>query len=165
MATSKLPSQFTKLSDGLPETLSGIRGVFVNWIPPEGPWPDTQTGEKGTREVWGDGIFVSYGVYWFLKGLATRLPVKVLLLFKGYGKEPIGVAVVEVTNIYWTSDDYPRLDFEHLLAFSEINGCPNFWGAFILAIAKVSPETRIFAAEEDLTCDKFIELARELAVP
>ncbi|MFA4818482.1 MAG: hypothetical protein WC621_01435 [Patescibacteria group bacterium] len=88
---------------------------------------------------------------------------KIALHFQGYGTK-VGTAVVQVENVYWTSDGYPRLDFKHPKGFEKINGCPNFWGAFILAIALVMPEVECFAqadpdaAEFKSLADRFVQL-------
>ncbi len=110
-----------------------------------------------------DHSLVHEPVRQFLKALQPRS--RVLLHFQGYGVEPLGTAVVEIQSIYWgRDDDYPRLDFEHPKAFGRINGCPNFWGAFILAIALVSPSTEVFA-RRDRTGRAFIRMANQMALP
>jgi hypothetical protein len=96
----------------------------------------------------------------FLEVLRTDTPVKVLLHFQGYGLT-IGTAVVEVRSVFFTDDAYPRLDFTHPSGMEAIYGCPNFWGAFILAIARV-PSTAEICVQPDQDSRKFLALAEKL---
>lgn len=85
---------------------------------------------------------------------------RILLHFQGYGEET-GTAIIELLYIYIGERDYPRLDFHHPPEMVEIHGCPNFWGAFILAMARVPPDTPIMCAP-DADGSIFIRLAEEL---
>ena len=162
MATSKLPNDLVSRKR-ISELVRNTPGVVVNNINKRNFHSCVQFGGHGRREVYGDSVFVSYEVYWFLKKLI--LPARIALLFQGYEVRDIGVAVVEVRNIYWTggNEEYPRLDFNHPTAMQEIHGCPNFWGAFILAIAKVPPDTKIMA-DKDPQFAIFAELVKTWAI-
>jgi len=161
MATSKLPNYFVNREE-LVGLVGNIPGVAVNQFKRNLGFC-IQLGKHGPRKACGDSVFVSYDVYWFLKQLA--LPARVALLFQGYELRDIGVVVVEVRNIFWTAgrEEYPRLDFDHPTAMRGINSCPNFWGAFILAIAKVPPDLMI-CTESDPTFRIFAELVKTWAV-
>ena len=152
--TSKLPMELVLLPAGVISQLERIPGVYINLR------EEQRSGSSVS--AFGDGSFVDEPVYQFLKNKVVP-PVKVALLFQGYGKQ-VGAAVIELQSVYWDASDYPRLDFDHPPELSRIHGCPNFWGAFILAIAKVPQDTKVFAAADD-DFQKFIELAKASAMP
>lgn len=166
MPTSKEPVYTALVSDALIECAQTNPNVLCNLRFEQRPISPTETpGERIRRQVSRhfDDSLVYELVRQFLKSLPPRS--KVLLHFQGYSIEPTGTAVVEVQSIYWgKDDDYPRLDFEHPEAFKRIHGCPNFWGAFILAIALVPPSTEV-SARRDRTGNAFIRMANQMAIP
>lgn len=165
MATSKLPNDFVVLPEETITTLARIPGVCINLRPSQSRLIQLSVvlSNEGKRLVFGDGFFIDTPVYWFLKNLP--IPTMVVILFQGHRKRDVGTAVIEITNVLWTwgGENYPRLDFEQPPGFDEIHGCPNFWGAFILAIARVGAETKTFATP-DPDFQSFIRLV-ETQVP
>lgn len=141
MATSKLPVDWVMV----PEKLYGFRnqfpGVHLNLRLPQ------RAQREMERHEWpGDDIYVHKPVKMFLETLQTNS--KVLMHFQGYGATDVGTALITVNSIYWTQDPYPRLDFKKSPEFLKINSCPNFWGAFILAITKADSSHDEFARED-----------------
>lgn len=154
MSTSKFPHGIAKVSPALIAYAAVCPGLVCNLRPHQRVAVPSDHVLLGSDAVW-----VDEPVRVLLKSLV--LPAKVLLHFQGYGVGDIGTAVVTITSIYWTDDGYPRLDFVRPPEFHGVYGCPNFWGAFILAIVPVPPETTEFA-RRDGTARRFIALAREL---
>jgi len=58
----------------------------------------------------------------------------------------------------WADGDYPRLDFEHPPEMKRLHGCPNFWGAFILAITPVCGTQTLPFCVEDRNFETFLKL-------
>ncbi len=154
MASSKEPRHYVMISASL--------AAFINQYPGMA-WYNLRVEQRlhgqprPKFQPYQDSDDVCEEVRRFLKALPKGS--KIALHFQGYGDE-VGTAVVQVENVYWTDDDYPRLDFKHPTGFEKINGCPNFWGAFILAIALVMPESECFA-EADPNASVFMNLARK----
>ncbi|MFZ1626622.1 MAG: hypothetical protein WAT81_02340 [Candidatus Moraniibacteriota bacterium] len=166
MPTSKAPGHTRLVSDALIGYAEANPAVLCNLRFGQRPIPPDETDfdrrVRETHHLISDQSLVYEPVRQFLKALPCGS--KVLLHFQGYGAERLGTAVVAMQSIYWTSEDYPRLDFEHPPVFDSVNGCPNFWGAFILAIAAVPAHTEVFACR-DRTSLAFLHLAKRKAVP
>lgn len=151
MASSKEPHNYVMISVKLAEFVKQYPGMAwynlrVEQRPHGQPRPKLQPYQ--------DSDDVCEEVQRFLRALPKGS--KIALHFQGYGTE-VGTAVVQVENVYWTSDDYPRLDFKHPEGFDKLMG-PNFWGAFILAIAMVMPESECFF-QDDPNASVFMSLA------
>jgi|GEM_PF-2505713 len=131
-------------------------GVYVN-RPPE-----QRLVKPAYRSDYYYRVFIDEPMRRYLKTL-TQLPKQLLLHFRGYGRQ-VGTVIIELKSIYWTIDDdqYCRLDFKHPEEMGSLNGCPNFWGAFILAIAPVSESRNFCAADPDGS--EFVRLYREIGV-
>ncbi|MCX6720518.1 MAG: hypothetical protein NTW11_01815 [Candidatus Staskawiczbacteria bacterium] len=151
MPTSKLPVELAAIP----------KAVFeLSWREPRVICNSQMVNAPRPLKNWntcGDSEFMNPCVTEFLSGL--KLPATVALCFQGYGKRNIGTAVIRLESIYWTDEGrpgYPRLDFAHPKAMSQVNGCPNFWGAFILALFKLDDSTEVFAVKG---YKKFLQLA------
>ena len=155
--TRLIPQELIALSQELPAVLANLRRQQRPIAPNESDH------EKRMREwAWKymDGATVYQPVTDFLHKLPKR--AKVLMCFQGYRVEDIGTAVIEIESIFWTNEKYPRLDFLHSKKLQQIHGCPNFWGAFILAIMKIPDETQLFT-KQDADFSEFIRRARKAA--
>jgi len=154
MASSKLPVDFVLVSQSLIDFAKANLRVHCNIR----PW---QLNPK--CRLMFDSEVMDPGVMKYLKHFAQPGD-RILLHFQGYGKKDIGTAVVELTGILWADQppwQYPRLDFKHPAEMEDINGCPNFWGAFILAIAWVPAEAPLMCSR-DADATTFMRLAAEL---
>lgn len=162
MPTSKEPVYTALVSDRIIAHAQVNPDIRCNLRFEQRPVPPDETGfERKVRALHhrtSDHSLVYEPVRQFLKALQSGS--RVLLHFQGYSANEIGTAMVVVDSIYWThGDDYPRLDFKRPEGFDQIHGCPNFWGAFILAIVGVkSPRGPVFACE-DKTGVLFMNLA------
>lgn len=161
MPTSKLPVEEPFFVHEAIVSLSRKNPtIFCNLHPLQRP--DDQ--KPGRWDWYCDRVWVYKPVEKFLGRVAPKEgdpKPKIALFFKGYGTQ-IGTAVVELERVYWDSNGYPRLDFVHPIEMKRLHGCPNFWGAFILAIAKVRDDTEVFAIEDPEGL-KFIEIAEKFA--
>ncbi|MDD2786060.1 MAG: hypothetical protein PHS79_04190 [Patescibacteria group bacterium] len=132
MASSKFPIDFVDVSQTLIEFAKTDFRIHCNIR----PW---QKQPNSRPFLVHDGEIMDPSIIMYCKDFVQ--PHDFLLLhFQGYG-EATGTAVIEIQHVYIGDGGYPRLDFEHPPEMKEIYGCPNFWGAFILAIARVPPGT------------------------
>lgn len=165
MPTSKEPAHTAWVSEALIMCARANPNILCNLRFGQRPIPPGETDfDRRVRETHyliSDQPLVHEPVRLFLKSLQPGS--KVVMHFQGYGAELLGTAVVKVESIFWTREGYPRLDFEHSKAFERINGCPNFWGAFILAIALAPPSTGVFA-RRDRTGRAFVRMANRMAI-
>jgi hypothetical protein len=122
--------------------------------------PIEQRPGPAPRHIVNDRIWVDEKMRDFLKALEPQLPKPVLLHFRGYGRET-GTAIINLESIYWTNhvEEYCRLDFKHPEEMHRLHGCPNFWGAFILAMMPVSEFKDVCV--EDLDGREFVRLCDE----
>jgi hypothetical protein len=149
MATSKRPVDFIPVPQKIIELSKLDSRILCNLR------PEQRSGEEAKRSYRSDDYWMHTPVNVFLKNMVPG--TKVIIHFQGYGPEKSGTAIVQVNSILWAfSSDYPRLDFIHPEVMKEIHGCPNFWGAFILAIAKVSSQAILFAKKDD-DAEVFVE--------
>ncbi len=170
MASSKFPFDYVPVPENLIQ-LARVRReeVACNLRPEQRPefagyatWPKEQQEEaQRTCLLQGDGFHLYDGVRFFLQELVK--PSLISIHFQGYD-EKVGTVIVELRNIYWARDldptrPYARLDFDHPAGMEKVNGCPNFWGAFILAVARVSGREPAFI--EDPTGEVFANMVRE----
>jgi hypothetical protein len=171
MASSKFPFDYVPVPENLIQ-LSRARPqeVACNLRPEQRPefagyltW-SRERKEEAQRNCYlqGDGFHLHDSVRSLLRGLAK--PSLIAIHFQGYD-EKVGTVIVELKNIYWAHDlnpllPYARLDFEHPSGMESVNGCPNFWGAFILAVACAPDRKPSFI--EDPTGDAFARVVREL---
>ncbi|HEX9503299.1 MAG TPA: hypothetical protein VF974_03160 [Patescibacteria group bacterium] len=141
MVTSMLPGHFVMVPERVVNFCQQQPHVHSNRRLVQRP-------ERVPRIITHDGIFVEERMRIFLKSLS--LPAPVVMLFQGYGREDIGTTVILLKSIHWfgTLDDYPRLDFDHPPLLKQIHGCPDFWGAFIMAMAQV-PYQKFCAADPE----------------
>lgn len=139
MPTSKLPVEFVPVPRHLYILSGRLPGVCCNLRPEQRAREEMASG----FEFMFESAFVHKPVLTFLKTLQPK--TKVLMHFQGYGIKDHGTALVSINSIYWSEGDYPRLDFKHPPGFDTINGCPNFWGAFILAITLARDSDEEFA--------------------
>ncbi len=148
MASSKLPVDFIPVPQKIIELSKQDSRILCNLRPEQRP--------KGSEEIRrSPDCWMHIPVNDFLKNIAPGK--KVIMHFQGYGADKSGTAIVQINSMLWTMvGEYPRLDFLHSESFQEINGCPNFWGAFILAIAKVSSQAILFA-KKDNDAEVFVE--------
>lgn len=162
MPTSKLPVEFVRVPADLIALAAVSPGLVCNLRPEQRPMRAGETADACERRLFleslGDAFWLDSPTREFLKKLDH--PVKVLMHFQGYGPTELGTAVIELQSSEWFYD-YPKLHFVRPEGFEAIQGCPNFWGAFILALAVVPPETAIFARRDD-TSRHYIELAQRL---
>ena len=153
MATSKLPNQEAAVPANIIDLSMKLPSfIFCNLRLRQ---RSARTTTRRLPIFFSDKDEVYDSVHQFLRNLQPN--TKVALLFQGYAKDKIGTAIVNIEKVFWTDDGYPRLDFKHPKELEEIHGCPNFWGAFILAIGAVKPETECFA-DADPDAWKFHEL-------
>ncbi len=154
MASSKVPVEWVTINPWQYNRARRYPGVYCNLRP-------HQRAKKEMEEsLWlSDDIFVHEPVRRFLQALTP--PCQVLMHFQGYGADKVGTALVSLDRVFWTSEPYPRLDFKHPPKFDLINGCPNFWGAFILMIA-AAPGTHEEFAKADFRGEHFFEMLNEL---
>ncbi len=160
MSTSKFPHHVAPVSEALMQFSKACPYVFCNFRPRQrAALLDESVSIEYPREGMFDGYHDSDWIYdpvrQFLRVLSPGC--KVLLHFQGYGDQDIGTAVIEMRGAWW-SNGYPRLDFEHPKGFDRINGCPNFWGSFILAIMNV-PSDATIAVRKDRDAETFIRSA------
>ncbi|MDD5068145.1 MAG: hypothetical protein PHS53_02980 [Candidatus Pacebacteria bacterium] len=116
-------------------------------------------------ECWSSTVQIDTLIWAFLRTVdpeTTGKPARIALLLRGYGTE-VGTVVADLTHILFCQCDVPRLDFVHPPEMAKINGCSNFWGPFILALAKVKDDTKLFGTE-DKEGEKFIDVVRESGV-
>ncbi|MGC9603613.1 MAG: hypothetical protein ABSF47_04065 [Minisyncoccia bacterium] len=166
MASSKLPVYFIPVPEKIlnfakqhTEVLCNLRPGQREEVPAVTEMEIRRKKLEQLKASFGDDYWVDKPVQDFLRTVSTKIrqgarSVRVVLHFQGYGEEAVGTAVVDITNILWAEDDYPRLDFVHPAPMQEIHGCPNFWGAFILAIAPVNSE--VLFAKPDRTGEEFM---------
>jgi len=153
MASSKVYDEGVLVPDAIMKLFRTQPRVYVN--PPIeqrlGPVPGY---------ISDDRIWVDEPMREFLRALGPQLPKPMLLHFRGYGRQT-GTAIVNLERIYWTRvpEEYCRLDFKHPEEMRRLHGCPNFWGAFILAMMPVS-EFKEFCVE-DLDGREFVRLCGE----
>jgi hypothetical protein len=141
MASSKLPVDFILVPQKIIELSKLDPRIFCN-LRPEQRLRDSEDIRRSPD------CYMYTPVNDFLKNIVSG--TKVIIHFQGYGADKSGTAIVQINSMLWTMvGEYPRLDFLHSESFQEINGCPNFWGAFILAIAKVSNKAKPFAQRDD----------------
>lgn len=141
MPSSKLPTDFILVPQKIIE-LSKLDPRIICNLRPEQRLKDSEDIRR-SPDYW-----MHIPVNDFLKNIIPG--TKVIIHFQGYGADKAGTAIVQINSMLWTMvGEYPRLDFLHSESFQEINGCPNFWGAFILAIAKVSNKAKPFAERDD----------------
>ena len=147
-----LPARWVFLPDRTINTLMRTPGVYVNLRPLQWATPP--------KFISSDAQYVFPTVRNFLKGIHS--PTKVVILFQGYGLD-VGTAVVEMKKVTCCADiDYPCLDFAHPEIMDEFFKLFHFWGAFILAIARVPSEIGIFA-EKDPSFVRFTRLVKNYA--
>lgn len=129
--------------------------VFVN-RPPE-----QRTNIPTSPPPYGDRIWVDEDMRQFLKSVEPLLPMPMLLHFRGYGTQ-VGTVIITLKAVSWTNDweEFPRLDFEHPEAMKVVNGCPNFWGSFILAMAPLGQYSDFGA--EDPEGREFVRLYEQM---
>ena len=149
----ELPEKWVILPEEIVNLLVRIPGVCVNLRPVQWTVPAAWVNNNGN--------LVYSTVRDFLKKISA--PLKVVILFQGDGEEII-TAVVELSKITrWAVGDYPKLDFTRPAEMSKMFSCPEFWGAYILAIAKMPAEMETFAIK-DPTLQTFMNLVT-LAIP
>jgi hypothetical protein len=129
--------------DAIMELFRAQPRVYVNPPIEQRPGPAPQY-------IVNDRIWVDETMRGFLKALEPQLPKPVLLHFRGYGRET-GTAIINLESIYWTFgvEEYCRLDFKHPDEMQRLHGCPNFWGAFILAMMPVSEYKDVCVEDPD----------------
>jgi len=156
MELPKLPFDWVLLTDETIRTLREVPGVYINLRPDQDPNRSRPIPKYGASDS------VCGEVRTFLRCISDV--TRVAILFQGYSVET-GVAVVEIPAIeVWDDDGCPRLDFCRPEGFNLVHNGQNFWGAFILAIAKVKPTASIFAAS-DRYSELFIDLVKVDAIP
>ncbi len=141
MPSSKLPTDFILVPQKIIELSRLDPRILCNLRPEQRPKDSEEV--RRSPDCW-----MHIPVNDFLKNIIPG--TKVIMHFQGYGADKSGTAIVQINSMLWTMvGEYPRLDFLHSESFQEINGCPNFWGAFILAIAKVSNKAKTFEQRDD----------------
>jgi len=158
VASSKFPSHWVNVPEVLIQLAERDRRVHCNLRPHQRQKPEPV--KEGYAAKWHDGYTVN-PIMPFLKGVI--LPCSVAIHFQGYGSET-GSAIILLKGVTWGDGDYPRLDFEQPEGMSRIHGCPNFWGAFVLAIARVD-EHAVPQCHQDAACHRFIDLLGVAANP
>ncbi len=137
--------------------LSRNSKIFCNLGPEQRPLSEipkekwVRTEELATNRIW-----IYRPVVEFLRTL--KKGEKVLILFQTLGGE-VKTGILEINKIYWDSCDYPRLDFEQ----QADEGIFSFWGAFVIAIARVKPGTKT-SLQEDSQYERFKELSNEVVL-
>lgn len=171
MPSSKFPFDYVPVPENLIQLArTRPQDVVCNLRPEQRPefagfqtWPkERQREAQRTCLLQGDGLHLHDSVRFFLQELVR--PSLIVIHFQGYD-EKVGTVIVELRNIYWArgldpTRPYARLDFDHPARMESVNGCPNFWGAFILAVARAPGLTPSFV--EDPTSDAFARMVREL---
>ena len=150
MASSKYPNEWVLVNRELIALAQKNTAVICNLRP-------GQKAEGNPRYEWpgaGSGAPCTKGILDFARTLSQG--TKILLHFQGYGYE-VGTACVVVSSLVWNGEGFPRFNFARPDGFSEINGCPNFWGTFILAAAR-APEGTVVFAMPDEHAQEFIRL-------
>lgn len=159
MASSKMPIDFFDPPQSLLE-LSGLYEVHCN-IRPNHRKELKEIVEKGDKNeiLMKIQIPAALDYFWsepihpYLKSI--RKKTLVAMLIQGPNPKDLYTLVVCLESVYWASDvldNYPRLDFtrpESLAKKIEWN----VWGAFVIAIAPVRENTKIFGqivSDEDL---------------
>jgi hypothetical protein len=145
MPTSMFPGQCLNVPKKIIRLSEANSVVLCNLRPGQREKPKTEDEKLKFR------ISLIYDKVWVYEPLRTFLkemlfPTKIALLYQGYGKD-ILTSVINLESVYWTNEAYPRLNFHHPRLMNRFIG-PNFWGAFILAIAKVPKKTKIFSIED-----------------
>jgi hypothetical protein len=160
MLTSKLPVTLTSV----PECVLAVHDRFPQMA--VNLRPDQRPGQ--IREFQPLAGYAPY-CYWMDDSvldfiLKLRKGMNVAMLFQDNAGR-IGYMIVRIKSIFWSPDggpdgpNYPRLDFdwpEEAVKFFE---APNFWGSFILAIARVSPSFEPFFLR-DAFCENFLTCVR-----
>lgn len=86
-------------------------------------------------------IWVYEPVMDFLKTIKER--ERVLILLNALDNKT-KTGVLDIEQVFWDGCGYPRLDFD----WKEGEWKFHLWGAFIMAIARVKPDTKIFLRKD-----------------
>jgi hypothetical protein len=170
MASSKFPNELVPVPQGLIDINHKLPDVYLN-LRPRQRRLDTPEEVVDQREHDGcDGYLIQHRLREYLRSYSAEaaspsrreLPRKFVLLFQGYSTETAST-IIFLQAVTFCSDDYPRLDFEHSALVKKVYGCPNFWGAFILAIAPASC-LQPFTEKLDPYGSHFVELVKRYGV-
>ncbi|MFA6391360.1 MAG: hypothetical protein WCW66_01220 [Patescibacteria group bacterium] len=156
MLTSKLPMTLTSVPECVLAVRDRLPQMAVNLRPDQRPVEESA--KSGFEALDSHAPYC----YWMDKSvlefiLQLRKGMNVAMLFQDHGGR-IGYMIVRIKSIYWSRDggpNYPRLDFDWPSEAAKFFEAPNFWGSFILAIARVSPSFESFFLR-DAFCENFL---------